>query len=101
MLVYHAFNADYIEMAVQHKSRGVGWTDARDDVRTPGRVVSHLDDEAPVVEDSRKRASAASLAARIRGEGWVSRIDLDQSAGERERIASRDNHGLPSFRRLT
>src|ERR1700674_2142462 len=95
----HSLDANYIEVSVEHQGRSIAWPHARYDVGTARRTVDQPNGEAPIVEHGREGASAITLARRLRSEGGISRVDLYQSAGERDRVATRYDHGLP-FRGL-
>jgi hypothetical protein len=98
--VDHSLDAHYIQVSIQHQRWSVGGSKTRDDVWAATRYFGHLDRESPIVENRGERAGAAALTRRAGSEGGISGIDLYQSAGERDRIASRYDHGLPSFRGL-
>jgi protein tyrosine phosphatase (PTP) superfamily phosphohydrolase (DUF442 family) len=98
--VDHSLDAYYIEVPIEHEGWGIAWSDASHDVGTSRRAIDQLNGKAPVVEHRGEGARAITLARRVRSERGISRVDLYQSAGERDRIATRHYHGLPSFRGL-
>jgi hypothetical protein len=99
-LVNHSLDADYIEVTIEHEGRGIDLSDASNDVGSARGANDQLNGKAPIVEHSGEDASAITLARRVRSEGGISRVDSYQSAGERDCVAARYDHGLPSFRGL-
>jgi len=99
-LVDHSLDADYIQVPVEHERRRVAWSHARNDVWTARSAIDEFNGKAPIVEQRSERASAITLARRVRSEGGISRVDLYQRAGECDRVATRYDHDLPSFRGL-
>ena len=97
--MHHAFDADDIKVAVEHQRRRVIRADSSDDVgAVRDTSLQQPDRKAPIIENRCQEASAFALARRVRREGGISGVDFYQGAGERDRIATRNRHGLPSFR---
>jgi hypothetical protein len=94
----HSINTNHVEVAIEHQRRFAAWAKTRDYVRPIRNYFLQLDLETPLIENCSERLRASPLARRTRHESRISRIDFDQGAGERDRIATRYDHDLPSFR---
>ena len=99
--MHHSFDADDIEVAVEHERRSVAGSNPRYDVRATRNALYQLYVKAPVVEHGGEGTSAITLARRIRSEGGISGIVFIRARASATASPRGMATSLPSFRALS